>query len=123
MSAVFDTSKIVTLTPSQVEAFKKGARRMVYYVHDDGRILLAEDSAHPDTGKEDGERLNWMEANVTVAARYRNQRPASDHDGPSFWSFNWSQWHNNESNSLSIRDAIDAARAAQSAPNKGRGDK
>jgi hypothetical protein len=27
---------------------------------------------------------------------------------------------NNESNSLSIRDAIDAARAAQSAPNEGR---
>jgi hypothetical protein len=77
-------------------------------------------SAHPDTGKEDGERLDWLEENVTVAARYRNQRPASDHDGPSFWSFNWSQWRNNESNSLSIRDAIDAARAAQSAPNEGR---
>jgi hypothetical protein len=64
-------------------------------------------SAHPDTGKEDGEdpdtkRLNWLE---------KNKRGGG---GPFRLQWNFRDDHD-QSN---LRAAIDAARAAQSAPNK-----
>jgi hypothetical protein len=72
-------------------------------------------SAHPDTGKEDGERLDWLEKNAVRVE-------AMDH----FKEQSLKKWfvftgHKTPENMMNtVRAAIDAVRAAQSAPNEGR---
>jgi hypothetical protein len=64
-------------------------------------------SAHPDTGKEDGERLDWLERNFEQVF----QRITSD----GFFYFDHKEQR--PERRYTLRAAIDAA---QSAPNEGR---
>lgn len=77
-------------------------------------ILDAHCSAHPDTGKEDGERLDWMEANLT-----RLHELGRDEVCYRLEYFTDKQEHL-ATTAKTIRHCIDAARAAQAAPNEGR---
>jgi hypothetical protein len=82
--------------------------------------IIVKLSAHPDTGKEDGERLDWLQSNpgsVYASVDPDGNRlqhfcavPEKDQNGRRGYV------------APTVREAIDQARAAQSAPNEGRGE-
>lgn len=57
-------------------------------------------------GAADSRRLDWLEKNGHVAAKYRQMPPASDHTSGPYWKINWT--HGNE-HTVTLRAAIDDA--------------
>ncbi len=65
----------------------------------------------------DAKRLDWLDKNASLAAKYKNAPPASDHEGPLFWRVDWV--HGNEE-TRTLRSAIDAALSASTQQGEGK---